>query len=434
MYLSPPSTTHIDSSRLTCRCYSTRRYRTYRVAPLCFHYLDCYPTVSAMILSLTRRLSLKRPLLTPSALVAACRQCSGKSQGSVPASPTIAPKKPRRRIVAKMDVSDLVNSVPSDPGAHAELSTAELERKMEEWSKMNPAQLEEAIKKFEQQEDASSKVLEEDSLYQMDVSIKPRSSGAVRVFWKDVDVVPLEAYKGWYGVTVDGHKVKAFESTQVLAIPSEAMACCCAQEYAEQTDFLNKLLMPMTDMCSGALHVAPQMIPPRVDYLMSFFQNDNMYFRAAPIAAQQDKMIQPIADWFSRVYEVDVPRIVGIGHPHITPHDTMKVRDALLAMNMNPYQIVSLCVAAQFTSSLLLPLAMFNGIVDLPTALQINRAEEGHNISEAGMVEGYHDIREADVVTKICACATTWRIMSSVPLSKCMEVPRLTAMDEAEAV
>ncbi|KPA78489.1 putative mitochondrial hypothetical protein [Leptomonas pyrrhocoris] len=352
------------------------------------------------------------------------------------AGPKVAPKKPRRRIASRLDAADLLKGVPSAPGAHAELSTAELERKVEEMSRLNPKQLEEVMRKFEEQEDESSRVLSDDSLYQMDVSLKPRSSGAVRVFWKDVDVVELkDRYPGWYAVTVDGRKVKAFESSHALAVPSLAMACCCAQEYAEQTGYLNKLLMPMSDMCSGALHIAPQMLNPRIEYLLSFFQNDNLYFRAAPIAARQDAMIAPIVQWFERVYEMDVPRVAGIGDPHITPHATAKMRDALLAMNMNPYQVLAMCVTAQFTSSLLLPLALFNGVVDLPTALAINRAEEHHNISEAGLVEGYHDIREADVVTKICACATTWRLMEGVSLAKCLEVPRVGgAQDEAEEV
>ncbi|EPY27750.1 ATP synthase mitochondrial F1 complex assembly factor 2 [Strigomonas culicis] len=269
----------------------------------------------------------------------------------------------------------------------------------------------------------------------MDVSLKPRSAGATRVFWKDVDVAPLPEHPGWYTVMVDGRRVKAFESDLPLAVPSEELAYCCAQEYAEQTGHINKLLMPMTDVCSGALHVAPQMIPPRLDYLMSFFQNDNMYFRAAPIAHQQDALIQPIADWVEKTYGLPVPRIVGIGHPNVSPHAVAVMREALAAMAMNPYQIVALCVAAQFTSSLLLPLALFHGVVDLPTALQINRAEEMHNITEAGMVEGYHDIREADVVTKICACAMTWKLMANVPLSKCLAMPRASSpLDDVDGV
>ncbi|KAG5507570.1 hypothetical protein JKF63_06519 [Porcisia hertigi] len=390
--------------------------------------------------------SMQRPFL-PTAVVIAHMAVSssqpagpsfsaGVSQAAAATGPTVAPKKPRRRITSTLDASDLLKNVPSEPGAHAELSTAELERKVEEMSRMNSKQLEEVMHKIEEQEDASSRVLSEDSLYQMEVSLNPRSSGAVRVFWKDVDVVELkDRYPGWFAVTVDGRKVRAMKSSQVLAVPSEAMACCCAQEYAEQTGHINNLLMPMSDICSGALHIAPQMLTPRIDYLLSFFQNDNLYFRAAPIAAKQDAMIAPIIAWFERVYEMEVPRVVGIGDPHITPHATARMRDALIAMNMNPYQVLALCVTAQFTSSLLLPLALFNNVVDLPTALAINRAEENHNILEAGLVEGYHDIREADAVTKICACATTWRLMKDVPLAKCLEMPRAAAaMEEAESV
>ncbi|EPY37355.1 ATP synthase mitochondrial F1 complex assembly factor 2 [Angomonas deanei] len=328
----------------------------------------------------------------------------------------------------------MMKEMPSDPGAHARLSTEELERKVEELSKLSPEELEEVIRKLESDEEESSRVLADDSIYQMDVSLKPRASGAVRVFWKDVDVEEVKDYPGWYCVTVDGRKVKAFESSNILAVPSEAMALCCAQEYAEQTGYINKLLMPMSDMCSGALHVAPQMIPPRIDYLMTFFQNDNLYFRSAAIADEQDRMIQPIVDWFEATYDIAVPRIVGIGYPNITPHAVQKMRQHLLSLAMNPYQVVAFCVAAQFTSSLLLPLAMFNGVVDLPTGLRINRAEELHNINEAGMIEGYHDIREADAVTKICACVTSWKIMKDVPLSKCLEVPRASGdLDDVDA-
>ncbi|RNC30180.1 ATP synthase mitochondrial F1 complex assembly factor 2, partial [Trypanosoma cruzi] len=117
--------------------------------------------------------------------------------------------------------------------------------------------------------------------------------------------------------------------------------------------------------------------------------------------------------------------------PHIPIGATLKVRDALLAMSMNPYQIVALCVAAQFTSSLLLPLAMFNSVVDLPTALSINSSEERHNTSTEGAIQGYHDIRDADVVTKLCACAVTWQLMKGISLSKCLEVARINVENEA---
>lgn len=360
------------------------------------------------------------------------RFCSSEA-GSGVGGPTIAPKRAKKRIEPRLDASALLKNVPTEPGAHGELSTAELERKVEEWARLNPDKLEEMVKNFEKREEESSRVLVEDSVHQMDVSLRPRSSGAVRVFWKQVDVVPLEAYPGWFTVTVDGRKVKAFESTSVLAIPSEALAYACAVEYGEQEGHINKLLMPLTDVCSGALHIAPQMLQPRIDYLMSFFQNDNMYFRSPGIVASQDEVIEPIARWFEAKFGVRVPRVVGIGDPHITPEEVHQVREAIIAMNLNPYQVLALCVIAQFTSSLLLPLALLSDVVDLETAIRINRAEEGHNADTIGMIEGYHDIREADVVTKIAACATVWRLTSDLSLAKALEVPRVTALDDEVA-
>ncbi|CUG88459.1 ATP12 chaperone protein, putative [Bodo saltans] len=378
-----------------------------------------------------RRLTSSTGALLSSLAAATCmsaRVCSSSS------SVGAAPKKPKRRLSPQLDASELLKSIPLEPEAKAELSTAELERKVDEWSKLTPEELDALYKQYEAEESAESRVLQEDSLYQMDVSLKTRASGAVRVFWTDVAVVPFDEqkYPGWFAVAVDGRKVKAFESQRVLALPNEELALACAREYAAQKGHINKLLMPITDLCSGAMQVAPQAIQPRIDYLMTFYQNDNCYFRAAAIAAKQDEMITPITNWFSRVFDVDVPRVLGIGHPGITPQSVEKVREALIALNMNPYQVVAMCVVAQFTSSIMLPLALFNRVVDLPTAFAINRAEEGHNIATAGMIEGYHDIREADSVVKICASATAWQLTHNISMAKCAELPRSFALEEME--
>ena len=143
---------------------------------------------------------------------------------------------------------------------------------------------------------------------------------------------------------------------------------------------------------------------------MSFFQNDNCYFRSEYIAEKQDELIQPVADYFHRLVGVETPRIVGLAHPRFTEQETEQVRQFLHGLNMNQYQIVAFCVCAQFTASLMLPLAMFNRIVTVDQALEINRMEEGHNIKTHGEVGGYHDIRESDVRVKISAAAAAWRM------------------------
>lgn len=365
--------------------------------------------------------------LPMSAVAAAAFRCCSSSLDS------IAPKKPKRKLSSAIpqmtgNLQATERAMPKDASdaVKGELSTSEIERHMQEWSKMSPEELEKLYQKYEREEAAESRVLAEDSLYQMDVSLKTKYQGGTRVFWKDVAVVPYmpEKYNGWYAVAVDGRRVQAFESRSPLVVPNEAYAHAVAREWAEQDKFLNKLNMPLTDLASGAQHVAPQAIGARIDYLLSFYANDNCYFRSEAIQDEQDKMLKPVVEWFERAFDVQVPRIVGIGHPNISHVSKNKVRDALYAMEMNPYQIVALCVVAQFTSSLLLPLAMFNRIIDPSTALRINRAEENFNISTHGEIKGYHDIREADLMVKVCASAVAWRAFADVPLAKCCELPR----------
>jgi chaperone required for assembly of F1-ATPase len=372
----------------------------------------------------TMRRFTGRFLSSAAAATMSARGCSTASGSSLGA----APKKKRTNAAAAIKsgtqaAAQAAAATPEmDPSASAKLSTDRLAEQIERIQGMDSLSLEKMQKAFNE-ENAENKLLEEDSLYQLDVSLTMRQQGGQKVFWKDVDVVAAAGRgAGWYSVAVDGRRVKAFELPTALAVPSEEFALAIAEEYGTQRAVLNKLTMPLTDLASGAQHVPPQGITGRVDYLMSFFANDNLYFRAEAIAAEQDALIAPAAQWFERVFDIHTPRIVGLGHPSFSIADREKVRQQLNDMQLNQYQIVALCVVAQFTASLMLPLALFHRVITLEAALRINKAEEGHNITEHGEIKGYHDIREADVVVKIAASAAAWRMTEGVSLERCSEM------------
>lgn len=325
------------------------------------------------------------------------------------------------------------------PKADADFSTRDLNDKLSELSKLTPEQLETLVDKLGQQESTASKAMADDGVHQMDVSLATKYQGGQKVFWKTVStykVPDLSADSApWWGVELDGRKVKAFETTQPLIVPTEDFALAIAHEYAQQSGVLNKLLMPLTDLASGAQHVNPQMMIPRIDYLMAFFRNDNLYYRAEAIADEQDELIEPIRAWWARYLGLplegpnSIPRYVGIAHTHFSPQTVDNVRDGLIRMQLNPYQLVALCVVAQHTASLMLPLAVFHGVCDIETALTINRAEESHNTAEHGSIQGFHDIREADVVLKIAASLVAWRMTADTSMSACARMigPRTEA-------
>ena len=332
---------------------------------------------------------------------------------------TIAPRKQRKKI--NPESIHVSGNQHWDSRVEASLASEDFEKRLDEWAKLPPEELEKLYQKFSAQDEATSQVLEDDSLYQMDVALNPRSKGPLRVFWKSVSVVDTSSkgHPGWYEIALDGRSVKAFESAKQLRVPGEALAHAIAKEWSEQTQYINKLTMPLTDLASGAQQITPQTSGSRVDYLLSFFSNDNLFFRSAAIMHEQDQQIEPITEWFRRAFDIECPRIVGIGHPQFTPKQVNGVRDALLSMKLNRYQLVAMCVACQLTSSLILPLAVFNRIITLSRALEINRSEEYHNIINHGEIRGFHDIREADLVVKIAASVVAWRLTQHASAIDC---------------
>uniref|UniRef100_A0A7S1MI27 ATP synthase mitochondrial F1 complex assembly factor 2 n=1 Tax=Neobodo designis TaxID=312471 RepID=A0A7S1MI27_NEODS len=347
----------------------------------------------------------------------ALRFCASSPAGGVGA----APKKQRAGFRASV-ASARPTNVPDagrgmQPKAEAEFSTDEIARRLEELDSMDPQDLQRMRSDFEAKETAETRVLNEDNLYQLDVSTSTRQQGALRVFWKNVDIVAADGAgeNGWYKVTLDGRKVKAFENANQLILPNREYALAVAHEFGAQTGHLNKLVMPLTDLASGAMLVSAQGIPARIDYLMSFFMTDNCYFRSEAIAAKQDALIAPVVEWYDRVFDLQSPRIMGIGHPNLPQETALKVREQLLAMNLNQHQVVALCVVAQFTASLMLPLAMFHNVISVEHGLRIHKAEEAHNTGEHGEIKGYHDIRDADTVVKIAAATAAWQMTAGLP-------------------
>ena len=74
--------------------------------------------------------------------------------------------------------------------------------------------------------------------------------------------------------------MKAFEN-QVLAIPSEAMAML-APTVRQPEGASEQALMPLTDLCSGAMQVQPRQ-SRLVWTIHVILSNDNCYFRAKAI-------------------------------------------------------------------------------------------------------------------------------------------------------
>ena len=300
--------------------------------------------------------------------------------------------------------------------------------------KLSESELARAESKVIDKNEREESILNVDNLFQMDVSSAPVHDirKGSRVFWRSVQVVEHPRRSGackdlLYEVRLDDRRVKAFEGKtgQFLILPSKDYAYAVAREWGAQNNYLNQTVMPLTDIASAAsYHVNSSGIPPRVDYLISFLRNDNTFYRAPKIENEQDKIYKPIHDWFEKTFDVKpLPRADKLKYCALPEETATKVHGVLSELNLNTYQIISLCVLCQYTSSLVLPLAhlLTNGaLVSTKRLIELSNMEENYNARQHGAVEGYHDFREKELKLKISAAVCAWQLTNGLSVEHCI--------------
>eukprot|EP01012_Entosiphon_sulcatum_P048279 TRINITY_DN66763_c0_g1_i1.p1 TRINITY_DN66763_c0_g1~~TRINITY_DN66763_c0_g1_i1.p1 ORF type:complete len:364 (-),score=68.14 TRINITY_DN66763_c0_g1_i1:18-1082(-) len=248
-----------------------------------------------------------------------------------------------------------------------------------------------------------------DDVFNMGISDKRTDAARLRVFFKSVAVEQVA--EGWWTVLLDGRRLKALESRDTLLVPTEEMAYTVAEEWAEQQDYINKLIMPMTDIASGSQMVTEFGIAARIEHLMSFLGSDNILYRQREVEAKQKQLCDPVISWFEKKFNVPtMPRMQSLQSGLVPQSTIQKVQEALVAMELNQYQIVALYVVTRYTSSLILGLAAVHGVVPVEQVMAINKLEESYNIASSTHVEGYHDLRDTDVAVKVAASVLCWEL------------------------
>eukprot|EP01064_Diplonema_japonicum_P035726 TRINITY_DN7829_c0_g2_i1.p1 TRINITY_DN7829_c0_g2~~TRINITY_DN7829_c0_g2_i1.p1 ORF type:complete len:368 (+),score=62.37 TRINITY_DN7829_c0_g2_i1:43-1146(+) len=333
-------------------------------------------------------------------------------------------------------VSDVEIPRSSQEGSKTKFTMDELEERLQETAKkmeeggLNPEApdasevLQNSYRKFKQTETQQQRISEQDGLFNMTpAGIKAEPNRAVRKFYKNVDVEKVSDQ--WWAVKLDKRSAKFFESEENLILPTEEFALAVAKEWDEQDQNIQKFSMPLCDVASGSHQVQPDGVANRLEYSLEFFKHDHLFYRAELIRDTQDELIEPILEWADRVFDIQTPRIEGIRRAVIDPEDLSKLRNALVAMDLNKYQLVAMTVMCQYMSSLILPLAVVHGACSVQRAIDITRIEEMHNIRSTTEIEGYHDVRHADSIVKIAACHTAWCFTKNVSPADCYADPAL---------
>ena len=196
-------------------------------------------------------------------------------------------------------------------------------------------------------------------------------------FWETASVAAVE---GGYTVLLDGRPMHLPGGAK-LRVNSERLAAAIAAEWQAagggkggEMSFADT---PLTRVAGTAQQrIAPDPAPT-VDAIARYGESDLLCYRAdqpEALMQRQSKAWQPWLDWAARTYDAPLRVTTGVGHVRQHRDSIQALRNAVAAKD--PDALAGLGIAVPALGSLILGLALADGVLDAATAHELGCLDE----------------------------------------------------------
>jgi len=205
-----------------------------------------------------------------------------------------------------------------------------------------------------------------------------------------------------------------------LWTPSEALSYAVAAEWNMQKETITPHMMPLMGLCCTALDSVPVKRDHAISNILSFILTDTICYRAKTSARrlydEQVKYHQPILDWAQERFNCPLTVVSEGSFEEAVQPDILFQKVRWHLNEMTDWEIAGMYQMTENTKSYFLSLALFEDKIDSEWALKASRTEESFQISQFGLVEGEHDVTEADILTRLSAAVFFSRLVKGVPI------------------
>lgn len=232
-------------------------------------------------------------------------------------------------------------------------------------------------------------------------------------FYKDVDV---RSDNEMHVVTVDGKMVKT-PKRHVLATPSLPFSLAVAAEWDAQTGRIRPSSMPLTGLASAALDVVPEFRQRMSGSIQRFLQTDTTCIRPDTpheLVSAQDEAFAPVVQ---HAVNCGISINVVRGSLSAIQDEAAEKWVSDIVKNLDNWSLAAMDSAAASAKSVLVAIALRDGAIDAEQALRAARSEELWQSRVWGVVEGGHDMDEADTSVRLTAAYTVFRFIEMDPES-----------------
>ncbi len=208
-------------------------------------------------------------------------------------------------------------------------------------------------------------------------------------------VASIASVDGGYAVELDGRPIKT-PAKVTLTLPTEALAKAVAGEWDAQGETLDLQGMTLTRLANVAIDRTPETRSDLAEELARYAGTDvTCYLADAPteLRARQEAAWKPWRDWAGQDLGVVLVPVVGL---MASPQPQASLDAALQhALKLDDFRLTALTWACSLLGSAVLALAVEQGRLSAPDALNASLVDEDWQIEQWGQDEEAMQVRAA---------------------------------------
>ena len=240
-----------------------------------------------------------------------------------------------------------------------------------------------------------------------------RGDGTAPRFYSVVGIERLQDGSGDWGITLDGRVLKTPKRVP-LAVPSKSLALAIAAEWHWQSGkSVRPFTMPLMALVATAIDqmTIPAVRAFHVRKLLEFFPSDVVLCRhePGPVADRQEKAHAGILRWARAELGASLAPSTSIFGA--SPPESVIAEAKKRLNSMDAFELTATFNAAASAKSLLIGMSLIRNVISIDEATRAARTEEDASIEEWGLVEGGHDVDQADIAVRLAAPRTMMSLL-----------------------
>ena len=209
---------------------------------------------------------------------------------------------------------------------------------------------------------------------------------------------------GSYEVNLDTRRLKTPRG-QACLIPSRPLALAIASEWQSQKTVIKQAQMHLTSLTFTSIdNPMNSSNESLTDKLVDFLETDTVCYRSEEpeeLRKKEDQRWNPIVDWFTRRYNVEVDVISNLLQIPVPEETLRKMRDHLIKYNLP--SLIGFTFVCENLKSVILALALLERHIDVEQAVSLSLLETEFQTKTWGHIEWAHELDLVQLRSRVAA-------------------------------